>query len=157
MSILIRPVPSRNNLALIDPVDGISFHQNEWLKKAGTKRWTIEKVATTNPWLTIKLTDSRENVNTLEIFNRTFTKVQCTCGQFVSDESNFCLHVAAFHNFCKNRSVFSEYRNDDFRQFFADIDRALLRLPENLTDTAICIFVFMIRLLVLMLHMVILR
>ena len=132
MSILIRPVPSRNTLSLTAPADGIAFCHNDWRKKAASKRWMIEKVATANPWLTIKFTDSRENVNSLEIFNRSFTKVQCTCGQFVSDESNFCLHVAAFDNFCKNRTKFSEYRNDDFRQFFTDIDRDLLRLPENL-------------------------
>jgi hypothetical protein len=132
MSIQIRPVPSRNTLSLIDPVDGMSFRHNELRKLSSTKRWTLEKIETSNPWLTIKFTDSRNNVNRLEVFNRNYTKVQCTCGQFVSDESNFCMHAAAFDNLCKNRTKFSDYRNPEFVNFTRDIDAALLRLPEKL-------------------------
>lgn len=132
MTILIRPVPSRNNLTLSVPVDGIQFHYNELLKKAATKRWNLEIVQTSNPWLTVKFTDSRNNVNQLEVFNRTYTKVQCTCGMFVSDESGFCLHSATFDNLCRNRAKFSEYGQAEFSAFVRDIDRALLRLPEKL-------------------------
>lgn len=132
MSIQIRPVPSRNTLTLSEPVDGISFRHNELRKLSATKRWNLEKIETSNPWLTIKFTDSRDNVNRLEIFNRNYTKFQCTCGQFVTDESNFCMHAAAFDNLCSNRNKFSEHRNAEFVNFFNKIDQSLRRLPEKL-------------------------
>lgn len=132
MTILIRPVPSRNKLNLIVPIDGIQFHYNELLKKAATKRWSLEIVQTPNPWLTVKFTDSRNNVNQLEVFNRTYTKYQCTCGMFVSDQSGFCLHTAAFDNLCRNRAKFGEYGDADFSAFTRELDRALMRLPEKL-------------------------
>jgi len=132
MSIQLRPVPSRNTLSLLDPIDGMSFRHNELRKLSSTKRWTLEKIETSNPWLTVKFTDSRNNVNRLEVFNRNYTKFQCTCGQFVSDESNFCMHAAAFDNLCKNRTKFSDYRNPAFVNFTRDIDNALLCLPEKL-------------------------
>lgn len=132
MTILIRPVPSRNKLTLVNPVDGIQFHYNELLRKAATKRWSLEIMQTRNPWLTIQFTDSRDNVNQLEVFNRNYTKYQCTCGMFVSDESGFCLHTAAFDNLCRNRNKFSEYGQSEFSAFTREVDRALLRLPEKL-------------------------
>lgn len=132
MFITIRPVPSNKNLSLSEPADAIQFRHNELRVHAAKKRWVLEKVDTDTPWLTIKFTDSRDNVNHLEVFNKTFSKFQCTCGQFISDESNFCLHAAAFDNLCKNRSKFSGRDTSEFRSFFQQIDRSLSLLPDHL-------------------------
>ena len=133
MTILIRPIPSRNRLEMSVPDDGISFRHCELRKQAATKRWNLEIVQTSNPWLTIKFTDSRNNVNQLEVFNRSFTKLQCTCRNFIVDESGMCLHSAAFDNLCKNRAKFSEYHSEEFSTFIRKIDRVLLSLPNNLS------------------------
>lgn len=142
MSILIRPVPSSKKLTLAEPRDAIEFRHNELCKLAAQKRWKVEVVNTSNPWLTIKFTDSRDNVNTIEVFNRTFTKVQCTCGSFVTDESNFCIHAAALNNLCKNRIKFSNRDNDEFRSFALRLDRAIISLPERLDSFSNARFVF---------------
>ena len=84
MSILVRPIPSSKKLDLPVASTAIEFRQHELRRQSAQKRWNLEIVATSNLWLTIQLTDSRNNVNTLEVFNRHFTHVQCTCGAFVA-------------------------------------------------------------------------
>ena len=134
MSILVRPIPSSKKLDLPVASTAIEFRQHELRRQSAQKRWNLEIVATSNPWLTIQLTDSRNNVNTLEVFNRHFTHVQCTCGAFVADESNFCIHAAVIDNLCKNRTKFLDRDTQEFRSFIRQLDQGLIALPQRISD-----------------------
>jgi SNF2 family DNA or RNA helicase len=134
MSLEVKALNSRTRLSLSTPNTAHEFHINELRRSASKKKWIFDIVTDTdNPWISMKLKDSRNRVYTVEIFDRFYTKLQCSCQKFLMDEANYCLHTGAIDNLRGNRRVYQTTQQiPDFVQFWGIFDRMMNRLPISL-------------------------
>lgn len=133
MQIHIKAINSKTGkLKLPKPSNALQFRRNEIARLASGRSYTITLLPkSANPWITLEVVDGKKKRNLVEIFDAASTKCQCSCADFIEDQSGTCLHIAAINNVRTNQVLF--YGMDPgIRTWHTSYLHRVLLLPYNL-------------------------
>lgn len=134
MQIHIKAINSKmGKLKLPKPSNALQFRRNEVARLASGRSYTITLLPKANtPWISIEVIDGKKKKNIVEIFDAASTKCQCSCADFIEDQSGTCLHIATINNVRTNQLLF--YGMDPgIKTFHSLYLQRVLLLPYNLT------------------------
>ncbi|MFA6049857.1 MAG: DEAD/DEAH box helicase [Candidatus Paceibacterota bacterium] len=112
MKIQIKAIDRKNNkLVVPKPVNAVQFRKNELSQQAAGRKFAITLLpAVPNiPWVQMEVIDGRKKKYTVEVFDRFSVKCQCSCTDFIEDQSNYCVHIAAVDNVKNNQVIFTRH------------------------------------------------
>lgn len=120
-------------LKLPKPTTALQFRKNEIANLASGRSYSITLLPKANtPWISIEVIDGKKKKNIVEVFDAGSTKCQCSCGDFIEDQSGSCVHIAAITNVKSNPVLF--YGMDpNVKTWCSLYTQRVLLLPYNLS------------------------
>lgn len=108
---------------------GPDVHKAEMSQLACGRKFSFKIVQPKiNEWLSVEVTDGRNNINTVEIFDALGVEKTCTCDQYFEAESKYCVHIAALEGIEK----LGWAPNDAAVQIFKmTLGREKIKIPIN--------------------------
>lgn len=144
MKIQIKPLDRKTDrLFLRKPSTAQQFRKNELLQVAAGRSFVLDLATKSSgkPWVEIEVTDGRKHKFHVEVLDRFVTKYQCSCEDFVLDESGCCAHVAAIENVRANQAAYKK-QDPGVGNWCSRMNQQVMMLPFSLSGFKNPKFVF---------------
>ena len=131
-SVSISPLNRKTDrLKLVTPKNALEFHRNEITQTAAGRKFSLEFVETTKPVICVKVKDGHGRNHTVEVYGKFSSSQQCSCLEFIEEECNFCVHIAAVLNLLNNSIAYAK-QSPDVAIWISEYMRRLKSLPWRL-------------------------
>jgi superfamily II DNA or RNA helicase len=108
-SVSITPLNRKTDrLKLSTPKNALEFHRNEILQTAAGRKFELEHIPTTKPVVCIKVKDGHGRSHSVEVYGKFSSFQQCSCLEYIEEECNFCVHIAAVQNLLNNSLAYGK-------------------------------------------------
>jgi hypothetical protein len=133
MKIILKSVESRRETPLATPDTALQYHIRDLRRDALKRQFALEipDRDAKKPYFVVKVKPQGKVEERIQVFDKNFKYISCSCDWYVKNQSGFCIHLAALLN-AKKFGEFYNTNTENYSQWRLRLKSYASFLPEDL-------------------------